>query len=65
MKNNQNKRPHHIPRFIFKNFINSRGNVNYLSIKEVFIFKHKDIVALSIETYNNLSFSKKNNFKKY
>ena len=34
MKNNQNKRQHYIPRFIFKDYINSRGNVNYYSIKE-------------------------------
>lgn len=34
MKSNQNKRQHYIPRFIFKDFINSRGNVNYYSIKE-------------------------------
>lgn len=53
MKSNQNKRQHYIPRFIFKDFINSRGNVNYYIIKEWFIFKHKDKVVPSIDAYNN------------
>ena len=59
MKNNQNKRQHYISRFIFKDFINSRTNVNYYSIKEGIIFKHKDKDVSSIETYNNLPFRRK------